>query len=281
MSAIQSLQYKGKAIFSYFQSETPNDEGIPLRPGACYAYIFKGEGQDLAAPYGIRALKDQVIASLCGLTLGNVIAQQEAGKVSSIVAHLDPTFLKEIFADTKPEFWQELDRPVSKYLAAESANALIQGFFASLKTLFDHQVVDETLLGLKLKELIVLLLKTSSSKDILLILRSLFSDRQFSFREIVEAHIYEPISLNSLAAITNMSLSSFKRQFQEIYGESPARWLLNKRLEKLATLIRLREEPVAVLGYECGFNSPEQVSRAFKKKYGLSPSTYRLNYRKN
>lgn len=281
MSAIQSLHYKGKAIFSFFQSETPDGEGIPLSPGACYAYIYEGEGQDLAAPYGIRALKDQVIASLCGLTLGNVIAQQEAGKVSSMVAHLDPVFLKEIFADTKPEFWQELDRPVSKYLAEESANALIQGFFASLKSLFDHQVVDETLLGLKLKELIVLLLKTSSSKDILLILRSLFSDRQFSFKEIVEAHIYEPISLNSLAAVTNMSLSSFKRQFQEIYAESPARWLLNKRLEKLATLIRLREEPVAVLGYECGFNSPEQISRAFKKKYGLSPSAYRLNYRKD
>lgn len=107
-------------------------------------------------------------------------------------------------------------------------------------------------------------------------MRSLFSQREFTFKEIIDAHICEPVSLEQLAALTHHSLSSFKREFKKVYGDTPAAYIMEKRVEKVAAQLLLSDESISSIGYQCGFKSAAHLTRAFKKKYALTPKEYRL-----
>jgi AraC-like DNA-binding protein len=77
--------------------------------------------------------------------------------------------------------------------------------------------------------------------------------------------------------MTNLSLSSFKREFKKNYGDSPASYIRNKRLEKSAELLRISEERITDIAFDCGFNDLATFSKLFHDKYNTSPSNYRLD----
>nr|WP_246164386.1 AraC family transcriptional regulator [Xanthovirga aplysinae] len=108
-------------------------------------------------------------------------------------------------------------------------------------------------------------------------MRSLFSERTFSFKEVIDANICHPRSIEELAQLTNHSLSSFKREFKKIYNATPAVYILDKRAEKVAELLKLSDESISSIGYHCGFTSPSHLSRVFKNKYGVTPKEFRLS----
>ena len=75
--------------------------------------------------------------------------------------------------------------------------------------------------------------------------------------------------------LTNQSVSSFKRTFKKHYNSTPGAYLMHKRTEKVAQRLAMSDEPVSSIGYDCGFSSPAHLSRAFKQRYGVSPTQYR------
>ncbi|MEO1254771.1 MAG: helix-turn-helix transcriptional regulator, partial [Bacteroidota bacterium] len=85
----------------------------------------------------------------------------------------------------------------------------------------------------------------------------------------------------SLASITNHSLTSFKNEFKRIYDTSPGAYIMDKRVEKVADLLRYSDDSVSGIGYTCGFVSPAHLSRAFKRRYGLTPSEYRTQFERD
>lgn len=121
-------------------------------------------------------------------------------------------------------------------------------------------------------------MQTKSSPQVIDIVRSLFSERVFSFKEIIDAHICLPVSVQNLAQLTNMSLSTFKKEFKNIYNSTPSVYIIDKRTEKVANLLKLSNEPISEIGYQCGFNSLSHLSRVFKSQYGVSPTENRLNF---
>ncbi len=264
-------------VFTRIAVETPLEDDLGLPADACYLYIQEGEGQTLYAPAQITASKGTVILSTCGLTIGNLIAHEMAGSMETIIVHFNRDLLQLIFEGEKPAIWKELQRPVNQYLVQEAASQLVKLYFNNINELFDNQAaVTEELLKLKLKEIVLLLLQTENAEPVKEIMRSLFSDRIFDFEEIVEAHLLTPATVTNLAQLTNSSLSTFKRRFKEVYHQSPGQYLLEKRLEKIAEELRMSDEAISSIGYRLGFDSPEHLSRSFKKKFGVSPSSYRM-----
>lgn len=138
-------------------------------------------------------------------------------------------------------------------------------------------VVDEELLVLKFKEIVLLLLKTEDAPSIIEIMHNLFSPKSFPFKEIVEGHIFSPLSISDLAELTNNSLASFKRVFKKIYGDSPASFIKNRRLEKAAELLMVSDERISSIAQDCQFGDTAHFSNSFKAKYKLSPTEYRLS----
>ena len=77
--------------------------------------------------------------------------------------------------------------------------------------------------------------------------------------------------------MTHLSLSSFKREFKKNYNDTPARYIRTKRLEKAAELLRISEERITDIAFDCGFTDLANFSKLFHKKFSNSPSNYRLD----
>jgi len=83
------------------------------------------------------------------------------------------------------------------------------------------------------------------------------------------------LRLATLARAAGASPSHFQRRFSKAAGESPKRHVMRLRLEKAAWLLRTTERRVLDIGLTVGFNGHETFSRAFKRAFGRSPTTYR------
>lgn len=266
-------------LFTKVNLTTPTSEVLPIPSEACYAYIVDGDGQTLSPPNKIVANPGQVILSLCGFTVGKMLTEQEEGFVHSLIVHFNKDQLKRVFKGDKPKLWKELEKPVTQYVVQSAANTLIKFYFDGIAQLFKNKAaLTEDILILKLKEIVLLLLQTDNSDSIRQIMYSLFSDRVFTFKETIDAYIHLPVSVEDLAQLTHCSLSSFKRKFKTIYNTTPGFYLLDKRLEHVSEHLQHSSESISTIGYQCGFTSPEHLSRAFKKKFGVTPSMYRLNF---
>jgi AraC-like DNA-binding protein len=130
---------------------------------------------------------------------------------------------------------------------------------------------------IKLKEIILLLCQTKNAPIIQQILSQLFSPTSYGFKQIIESNLFYHFPTEELAVMTNLSLSSFKREFKKNYGDSPASYIRNKRLEKSAELLRISEERITDIAFDCGFNDLATFSKLFHDKYNTSPSNYRLD----
>lgn len=264
--------------FTKVSLETPVED-LSLPSEACYMYITKGDGQLVAKKENITLETGHVILSLCGYTASKMIAEQTKGAVESIIVHFNQSLLQKVFEGTKPELWTELEKPVTQYIVQASANALVKHYFSGITELFQNkEALTPQILQLKLKEIIYLLLQSGNAENIRQIVLSLFSERTFTFKELVSAHIENTTSIENLAMVTNCSISTFKRRFKEVFDATPNQYIINLKVEKVAYLLKTTDEPISTIGYQCGFNSPEHLSRAFKNKYHLTPSAYRLNF---
>jgi AraC-like DNA-binding protein len=133
----------------------------------------------------------------------------------------------------------------------------------------------EDLLELKFKELLFNIISNPANRSLNFFLRSLMSPQANNIQPVVEANYCYNLKIDDIAKLCNRSLSSFKRDFYNVYGESPAKWLLKKRLS--LSLLKLKDHSRSIIdiAFECGFESSTHFSHAFKKQYGISPLQYR------
>ena len=266
-----------KPLFTWYKLPMSIDMELDLPAESCFAYILEGDNQDLTGS-GFVAEKGTVILSLCGKTVGNSLSKIETGFLSTIIVHFDRDVLKKVFNYEKPKFWKELGHPLRKDIAQQDASALVSSYFLNVSDLFNHKnALNEEILSVKLKEIVLLLLQTQESSNLNAIARSLFSDRVFLFQEVIEANLYEPLNLNRLAAMTNNSLASFKRKFRKIYNNSPANYIREKKLERGKKLLIHSQKSIGEICYECGYSDPSSFARSFKNMFGISPLDFRLS----
>jgi AraC family transcriptional regulator len=84
-----------------------------------------------------------------------------------------------------------------------------------------------------------------------------------------------PLSVAELAATVDRSPSHFARRFATATGETPGRHLERLRLERAARLLVTRDATVLEIALDCGYASHETFTRAFVRRFGLTPSVWR------
>lgn len=89
--------------------------------------------------------------------------------------------------------------------------------------------------------------------------------------EYIHQHIDEVIPVEELAALCNMSVTSFHRSFKEVMHITPLQYAKSIKLHHAQTLLKEGKQ-VNEAGYEVGYNSPAQFSREYKRQFGYSPS---------
>ena len=147
---------------------------------------------------------------------------------------------------------------------------LLTGLFASLESWFDGGIQpSEALMEAKIKEVILTLVEIAPElKRVLFDFKEPFRTDLAAF---MDANFASDLDVEGFAHYTGRSLSAFKKEFGEIFGEAPGRWLINRRLEEAKSLIERGGKPLDVY-LEVGFKNLSHFSTAFKRRYGYPPS---------
>ena len=155
-----------------------------------------------------------------------------------------------------------------------SSTDYLRGYFDSMLTYFrgvdrppDHILVH------KLKELLINLM--SCDPLIAHYFKHLSDSDRPSIGQVMEKNFCFNLKLEDYAELCHRSLSSFKREFSDIFKESPGKWLIRRRVEHAANLIANTGLNVTQAAFESGFEDLSHFSRVFKEKTGKSPSEYK------
>ena len=109
------------------------------------------------------------------------------------------------------------------------------------------------------------------------VLASTFDPDLIRFEEIVQENIYSNLSVNEFAFLCNMSLSSFKRKFSEVYDVSPIKYIMTKKVQRASELLQVKENLISNIATDVGFKSVVTFNRFFKSYFGKSPSKFRMD----
>lgn len=155
-------------------------------------------------------------------------------------------------------------------------NVILSTYFHSMLTYFSgNEKPSESLLEIKLKELIINILTSPDNPSLSAYFKFLFSSGKPAIQQIMDANFFYNLSLDEFAELCHRSLSSFKRDFQKLYNGTPGKWLMNKRLDRSAMLLKNSDLNITQIVFECGFEDVSHFSRAFKKNFGVSPIKFR------
>jgi AraC-like DNA-binding protein len=94
-------------------------------------------------------------------------------------------------------------------------------------------------------------------------------------RDLADARYYEPLEVDDLAKAAGLSKAHFSREFRRVFGESPYVYLLTRRLERAAALLRNTDYSVAEICMEVGLQGVGSFTTSFKRMHGMTPTEYR------
>jgi AraC-like DNA-binding protein len=152
------------------------------------------------------------------------------------------------------------------------ADELLTGFLTSLipyESLTDDPSA-APLLHLKQDEALLMLLRHDPSLKNILFDFSV-PDR-IDLEAFMEKNFHFNVSLERFSYLTGRSLSTFKRDFEKLYGQTPSRWLLHRRLKEAHYLIAHKGMNASDIYLDLGFEDLSHFSYAFKKQFGTAPS---------
>ena len=97
-------------------------------------------------------------------------------------------------------------------------------------------------------------------------------------KDLADARYFEPLGVDDMAAAAGLSRAHFSREFRSAFGESPHAYLLTRRLERAASLLRMTDRSVADICFSVGLQSVGSFTTSFTRTFGRSPTAYRAAF---
>jgi AraC-like DNA-binding protein len=97
-------------------------------------------------------------------------------------------------------------------------------------------------------------------------------------KDLADARYSEQLGVDDLARAAGLSRAHFSREFRRAFGESPHGYLLTRRLERAAALLRTTDRSVADICFSVGLQSVGSFTTSFTRTYGVSPTAYRAAF---
>lgn len=273
----QVIKYKDRIVFirlsmPYFSrtlKQYAEDE-------ACFMFVNKGE-------VGIRSSEEyfelnQSVGMLakCMNYFFEPTNNQKVcnNEIESVGIFLYPGLIKDLF-----EFeLSSSNHSVTYNLKQVQIDRLLENYKESINILLDNpEFVDESIVINKLKEFILLISKSQEISSQLDFLSALFKPNEIDFKTTIRNNLYANLSIDELATLCHLSVSSFKRKFKTVFNDSPKKYIVKKKVEKAAQLLKTNNLRVSDIAYDVGFDSLATFNRNFTTIYGKSPTEYRLN----
>lgn len=182
-----------------------------------------------------------------------------------------------ISQDLLLELYDEYDRPaIDKRTRVENvvplkSNTLFKNYINSLGPYLDSDH-SKKITEIKAKEAVIILLEVNPFLQHLLF--DFNEPGKIDLEQFMNQHYKMDTSLDQFAYLTGRSLSTFKRDFGQIFNTTPNKWLLAKRLDEAKYLISQKKLTPTTVYFEVGFKDYSHFSVAFKKQFGHAPSYY-------
>ncbi len=196
-----------------------------------------------------------------------------------MVFFMPDNFLKQLISENRTSLpLTNLPEVGEDHVLPLDVNELSKSFFFSMLPYFSQAPPPpENLLELKFKELILSLLSNKKNERFLSYLNNLSNDSKPSMEEIMRNNYAFKLTLSDYAKLSCKSIPTFKRDFKKLFKETPAKWVMKKRLNLATELLGNTSLSIADITFECGFENQTHFSRVFKEKLGVSPSQFRMN----
>ena len=97
-------------------------------------------------------------------------------------------------------------------------------------------------------------------------------------KDLADARYAQPLEVDDMASAAGLSRAHFSREFRRTFGESPHSYLLTRRLERAAALLRNTDRSVAEICVSVGLQSVGSFTSSFGRVYGRSPTAYRASF---
>ena len=97
-------------------------------------------------------------------------------------------------------------------------------------------------------------------------------------KDLADSRYAEPLTVDDLARAAGLSRAHFSREFRRAFGETPQAYLLTRRLERAAALLRGTDRSVADVCIAVGLDSVGSFTTSFSRMFGKSPTAYRASF---
>lgn len=97
-------------------------------------------------------------------------------------------------------------------------------------------------------------------------------------RDLADARYADDLTVDDMARAAGLSRAHFSREFRRAFGESPHGYLLTRRLERAAALLRTTDHSIADICFSVGLSSLGSFTTSFKRTYGVTPLAYRQTF---
>ena len=155
-------------------------------------------------------------------------------------------------------------------------DSFLKSYFDSLIPYFENpDALTKKLATIKTIEAIELLLTKTSMQNILF---NFDEDFKIDLEAYMNKNYMHNIPLEQFAKLTGRSISTFKRDFQSIFNETPNKWLIKKRLDLAHFLISKKHQKPTDVYFDVGFVNFSHFSRTFKSEFGVNPSAIEKNH---
>ena len=135
------------------------------------------------------------------------------------------------------------------------------------------KTVQQKIIEVKFEEIMLYLVELHGT-HILYSLTSNNDNLTQNFTRTVESNQLKKLTLKELAFLCNMSVSTFKREFEKKYSESPIKWFQNKRLEHAYYLLNQKNKKSSEIYFEVGYQNLSSFIQAYKSKYNKTPKQH-------
>lgn len=274
----QHFDLLGKTILERVVFNPPFKAVSAMENEACFVYAVNGESVLHGATKSESFKTDESILMKCGNFINHWQVSEQQSPYEAIGIHFYPQVLRKVYNNEMPDFLKSKKAQKPTAFQKMQTAPLIKHYVDSLMVYFENpSLVTDDLIMLKVKELILLLYNTDSN-GMRELLADLFNPHDIEFREIIKSNIFKDLSVEDLAYLARMSLSSFKRKFKSVFDETPAKYIKKKRLEKAEELLKFSNLRITDVCYESGFNDLGNFSKSFTKYFGIPPSEYQKKY---
>ena len=204
------------------------------------------------------------------------------GQFKQITFYLSPESLQQVIFSLNINYGLTFSsrhscRHCSTYnFAIAEGSTMLRNFFTSIDLSLRNNGLLHNDVGqrIKLNELIYLIMAGEDNCIRQKLLRSTDVTTSHFINTIYE-NIFNDISIDALATLTNRSLTSFKKEFKRLFNSSPHHWIITQRLDRAKIMLSSTNLTVSEVGAECGFANISHFIKLFKQRYQNTPANFR------